>query len=275
MTRTFASTFAEAISRALLHLPGDAGYRLARRIVDRRHGDNDSDSATNGELRVMRALLPRASVVFDVGANVGDWTADALAINPRAEIHAFEPGRATFERLRQRGFPANVHRNELALGAVEEDRPFFVFGATNGTNSLYKREGLAESSTESSETVHVTTLDAYCQAAGIQHIDFLKLDVEGHEMAVLDGARTMLGEGRIDYVQLEYGGTYIDAGHLLRDLWSLLDRTGARYDIYKIKADGLLSVPEYRQVWETYQYSNWLLVRSALRGSIPLPLLRR
>jgi FkbM family methyltransferase len=209
MTRTLASAVAEAISRVLLRLPADAGYRLARRIVDRRHGDNDSHPATNGELRVMRTLLPRAAVVFDVGANVGNWTADALAINPRAEIHAFEPGRATFDRLRQRNFPANVHRNELALGAVEEERAFFVFGDTNGTNSLYRREGLTERSTESSHTVHVTTLDAYCQAAGIQRIDFLKIDVEGHEMAVLDGARTMLGEGRIDYVQIEYGGTYL------------------------------------------------------------------
>lgn len=275
MKLSIVSSIAESISRLLLNLPGDAGYRLARKIVDRRNGDNDNRAGRNGELLVMRALLPRASVVFDVGANIGEWTARALEVNPNAEIHAFEPSLTTFARLQQRDFPPNVHRNALAAGAAEEDRAFFVFDDVNGKNSLYRREGLSTRATKSSSTVHVTTLDRYCEGAGVRHINFLKIDVEGHELAVLEGARELLRAGRIDYVQFEYGGTYIDAGHLLRDVWTLLARTGDGYGVFKIKSGGLLPVPEYRQALETYQYSNWLLVRDALRDALPLPLLRR
>ena len=272
---TITARIADLITAAMQRTPADFGYRLARRIVDRRAGDNNNNPRTNGELLVMRGLVPRGKVVFDVGANVGNWADLALRINPKADIHAFEPGRKAFAKLQERNFPPNVHRNQVALGAQEEDRAYYVFGDTHGTNSLYLREGLTSRATESVDKVHVTTLDAYCQAKGVERIDFLKIDVEGHEFAVLEGARNMFAAGRIDYVQFEYGGTYIDAGHLLRDVWTFLAGAGAAYDVYKLLPDGLLPVPEYKQKWETYQYSNWLLARTALRDSLPIPVVRR
>jgi FkbM family methyltransferase len=269
---TISAKIANLITNAMQRTPLDIGYRLARRIVDRRHGDNNNDLHTNGELLVMRGIVPRAEVIFDVGANIGKWTELVLSINPRAQIHAFEPGTDAFARLSERKFPPTVHRNPVALGAQEEDRAYYVFGDSRGTNSLYQREGLTTRSVASADKVHVTTLDAYCRDRGVARIDFLKIDVEGHELAVLEGARGMLAAGNIDYVQFEYGGTYIDAGHLLRDVWTFLATSGARYDVYKILANGIRPIPEYRQIWETYQYSNWLLIRRALRGSVPIPL---
>lgn len=260
-TRALRSRLADALARLLLHAPGDVVYRLARRIVDRRRGDNDSYSDTNGELRVMRAFLPRAKVVFDVGANVGDWAIEALQIAPEATLHCFEPGSATFAKLRQRALPGDVRLNPVALGAVSEERTYFVFGEGRGTNSLYLRDGLENNAAVGSESVPVITTDDYCAREGIERIDFLKIDVEGHEIDVLKGARQLLAAGRISVVQLEYGGTYIDGGHLLRDVYTLLAEAGAPYDVYKVLHNGILPVPVYRQVWETFQYSNWLLVR--------------
>jgi FkbM family methyltransferase len=270
--RSLRSTLADALARVVLHAPGDVIYRLARRIVDRRRGDNDSYSDTNGELRVMRAFLPRAKVVFDVGANVGDWAIEALQIAPKATVHCFEPGSATFARLQQRALPGDVRLNQVALGAVSEERTYFVFGEGRGTNSLYLRNGVEDSAAVATESVPVITTDDYCAREGIERIDFLKIDVEGHEIDVLKGARGLLAAGRIGAVQLEYGGTYIDGGHLLRDVYTLLADAGAPYDVYKVFHNGILPVPAYRQTWETFQYSNWLLVR---RGeSLAIPVLR-
>jgi len=78
-------------------------YRFCRRYADHFNGDNNDDMHKNGELWFMRSVLPQCSIVFDVGARVGDWTALALGINPCWKIHCFEPSKATFQRLQTRG----------------------------------------------------------------------------------------------------------------------------------------------------------------------------
>jgi FkbM family methyltransferase len=270
--RTIPAAVADVLTRAILAMPADVGYRIARRVVNRRRGDNDNEFDSNGELAVVRALLPQCRVVFDVGANVGDWTAEALRINPSASYHCFEPTDAAFRRLTDRRFPSNVRLNRLAVGAASEERTMFVFGDAEGANSLYRREGLDATPT-AGETIRVTTIDSYCASEGIPSIGFMKIDVEGHEVSVLEGAASMLAAGRIDLIQFEYGGAYIDAGRYLKDVWRVLAETGATYEVYKIFGGGLIPVPQYRQTWETFQYSNWLLVHRQRVQALPPQLL--
>lgn len=270
--RTIPAAVADVLTRAILAMPADVGYRIARRVVNRRRGDNDIEFDSNGELAVVRALLPQCRVVFDVGANVGDWTAEALRINPSASYHCFEPTDAAFRRLTDRRFPSNVRLNQAAVGAASEERTMFVFGEAEGANSLYRREGLDATPT-AGETIRVTTIDSYCESEGITSIGFMKIDVEGHEVSVLEGAASMLAAGRIEFIQFEYGGAYIDAGRYLKDVWRVLGETGATYEVYKIFGGGLMPVPQYRQTWETFQYSNWLLVHRQRVPALPSQLL--
>ena len=74
-------------------------YRVCKRYVDRYNSENNDNIHTNGEWCFMEFILPQCMIVFDVGANVGDWTALALEINPRLQIHCFEPSAVTFQRL--------------------------------------------------------------------------------------------------------------------------------------------------------------------------------
>ncbi len=83
-------------------------YALCKRYVDRYNSENNDNIHTNGEWRFMQTILPQCATVFDVGANVGDWTALALDINPRLVIHCFEPSVATFQRLQARGQYATI-----------------------------------------------------------------------------------------------------------------------------------------------------------------------
>ena len=67
----------------------------------------------------MKQLLPGCEVVFDIGANVGNWGRMALEANPSVELHCFEPAGAAFRTLQSSGFPRNVHLNHCALGDEE------------------------------------------------------------------------------------------------------------------------------------------------------------
>lgn len=235
-------------------------YRFSRKVFHRANADNNDDIRTNGERVLMRRVLPKATVVFDAGANVGDWTAEALLINARAQYHLFEPSPTTFEYLRGRSFSANVTLNNAGLGGTEAEMDLFIFGDGLGANSLYDRNG-TDAVEQRRERVQITTLDAYCSRNKVERVDFLKIDVEGHELAVLRGARRLLSEHRIAVTQFEYGGTYIDARVLLRDVWEYVDSLGAGYAIYKLLPDGIRRCPEYRQAFETFQYSNWTIMR--------------
>jgi hypothetical protein len=119
-------------------------YRLCKRYVDRYNSENDDDIRTNGELRFMQSTLPKCATVFDVGANVGDWTAWALNINPCLKVHCFEPSAVTYDRLRARNFGEGVVCNNTGMSSAVGRKVLHVFADESGTNSLYRREGLED-----------------------------------------------------------------------------------------------------------------------------------
>ncbi|MDW8071799.1 MAG: FkbM family methyltransferase, partial [Anaerolineae bacterium] len=264
--RVLVNLFVPMVARLFPKLPAydPTLYRLCQRYVDRYRGENNSDIRTNGELSLLQQVLPGCRVVFDVGANVGSWTALALSINPHIIVHCFEPSRATFSKLLEQGFPGNVICNNFGLGSTMEERVLYVFEEASGLNSLYKRYGLENGwgllPQESQETVRLDTLDHYCEVKGIEAIDFLKIDVEGHELYVLQGAREMLERGRVKIIQFEYGGCNIDARVLLKDLFEFFN--ALPYALHKITSRGLQRVERYDQRLENFQYQNWAAIRT-------------
>jgi FkbM family methyltransferase len=251
-----------AIGRAVVRaMPrNELLFRIARKIVDRHNGDNDFDYRTNGELWFAKTVLPRARVVFDVGANRGDWTLLAHELNRDACIHSFEPSGPTFAILEQRASLPNVILNPFGLGQREEEVTMWVFAEGALSNSLYQRVGTM-SEQQSTETVRIATLDGYCRQHGIDSIDLLKIDVEGHEISVLKGGERMFRESRVSCVQFEYNDTFIDSRTQLKDVFAFFGQTAPDYDLYKLFPHELRHVPEYRQQHETYRYSNWVALR--------------
>lgn len=210
----------------------------------------------------MRQTLVSSQTVFDVGANVGEWAAQALSIQPKLNLHCFEPSRATFLRLLAKAFPPDVACNNFGLGSGREKKTLYVFENGAGINSLYRRQGLEDGwglmPQQLTETIWLDTIDHYCQEHGVRDIDFLKVDVEGHELAVFRGASQMLAQGRIRTIQFEYGGCNIDAGVLLKDFFTFF-RPFA-YTFYKIYPQELRRVERYDQRFENFQYQNWALI---------------
>ena len=137
-----------------------------------------------------------------------------------------------------------------------------VYGDARGTNSLYDRQGLEDGwgmdSAGGKETVALETVDGFCREHGIGRVDFVKIDTEGHEVDVLEGARECLRNGALRMIQFEYGGTYIDSRRLLKDVFELT--APLDYTVFLIAPDGLIACPRYDQRLENFQYKNFVLL---------------
>ena len=242
-------------------------YRTCKRYVDRYNGENNSDIQTNGELRIIQQVLPRSRTVLDVGANVGDWTALALSINPGLAIHCFEPSRFTYQKLLARKFPPTVICNNFGLSSSVKETKLHVFETGSPLNSLYPRAGLEDLGIKSQlqeEVIQLSTVDRYCREKNLSQIDFLKLDVEGHELEVFKGMTESLSHGQVRIIQFEYGGCNIDSGVLLKEIWQFFDAFG--YAFYKIYPKGIKRADLYSQSFENFQYQNWVIVKNSEAG---------
>jgi FkbM family methyltransferase len=249
-----------ALEQYLRTAPRDGAlYKACRGYVWRFDGENDLEPYTNGEWRTLAEHMPRCRVVFDVGANHGDWIETVLTLNPALEVHAFEPSRESFAELAAKQLPPQVRRNNLGLGAAAEQRALYAIGVDSAMRSLYPRAGLEEYGIETptaGEPVTITTLDAYCRTACVDAIDYLKIDTEGHDLQVLRGASGLIGRRAIRCIQFEYGSANVDSRDLLKDFFSFFSDTP--YQLRKIHPEGDRPYPRYNVRLENFQYQNWL-----------------
>lgn len=177
-------------------------------------------------------------------------------------MHLFEPSAFTFKKLQSSEWPTAVKLNNLGLGERKEQLLLNIAGDGAGMNSIHQRHGVKGVEMEagmSTEAIQIQTLDAYCEENGIVHINFLKIDVEGHEMAVFKGASNMLSNQKIDLIQFEYGGCNLDARVYLLDIWNLLQSYG--YVIGKIYPNSIEMLDKYQQNLETFRYANFIAKR--------------
>jgi len=230
-------------------------FKLSSKIVFFHRNENNCDIESNGELNFIKNNRNNFSVIFDVGANVGEWTNLVSVEIPEAKVYSFEPAKKTYETLVKNidRTNRNIILNNIGLGDKNETKKFYSYGVDSTLNSSIKRE-LA--GTVATEEVHFETLDEFSLKNNIDRISFLKIDTEGNELPVLLGALKYIREGKIDAIQIEYGGTYIDAGYRLKDIFEFFK--GTSYDLYKMMQNGLVRIEEYNQNFENFQYANYV-----------------
>ena len=131
----------------------------------------------------------------------------------------------------------------------------FYDSEKSGLASLYQRQldyfGIDFSK---KETVRLDTVDNYCRENKIDKIDLLKLDVEGHELKILQGASEMLAADRISNLQIEFGGCNLDSRTYFRDFWNLLHE---KFHVMYILRDSLLEIERYQESLEIFTTTNF------------------
>jgi len=230
--------------------------KICRKVVDYSRNENNCDIETNGEGDFIKKHSDDFSVVFDVGANIGEWSNLISDMLPSGKIYSFEPSRKTFSTLERNIKKENILAFNLGLGDKTEQKVFYNYGDDSTLNSSINR--VIKSHTQTMETVDFDTLENFCQEKNIERISFLKIDVEGGELSVLKGSEKFIVAGKINYIQFEYGGTYIDAKILLKDIFAFFENKP--YEIYKMMQKNLQKINQYDPELENFQYANYLAI---------------
>ncbi len=216
-------------------------WRRLRRRVKNLFTDNPRSSYRDEEVEAFekafyeRYLQP-GMTVFDVGSNVGKMAAYFSArVGPSGKVHCFEPGEIAWARLQAVAADpqfGNLILNRTAVGARVGTVNFHIYPESHASWNTMADRPLADYGIAVKplrvEEIPCTTLDAYCAANGVERIDLAKVDVEGAELQVLQGAGRMLGERRINCLLLEFGQTTFDMGNAPGEIQAFVDSVGYR-----------------------------------------------
>ncbi len=272
MTRFLLFIFEKLWNRWLFYQRGRMAFQplfaqLHRMGLEGMNYGYGGDVEDSGELFVIRYVQRKLQgqhggiTVFDVGANIGEYT-EACVTEMKDDlkaVYAFEPARETFERLQANLSDNRVHLRQIGLGEEAATLTLHRNPTYHGMASVYNRRldhlGIAAGETES---IEVQTLAEMCEQEGIERIDLLKMDVEGHELNVLKGAGSMLQEGSIRFIQFEFGGCNVDSRTYLQDFFYLLQD---QYHLYRVVSDGLVPLSGYKEEMEIFRTINYLAER--------------
>ncbi|MDP1598231.1 FkbM family methyltransferase [Phenylobacterium sp.] len=206
--------------KSLLRRFGVYGGRLSRRPF--------GEDILHDIDRLSQSWGTQVRTILDVGANIGQ-TAERFADHfPDAKIWSFEPHPTTFATLQQTvsGRP-NVQTRNLALGDTNEMVAFFEYenpliNSRIADAAYPRRKGLTPRRLQ----VEQQTVDSFCAAEGIAEIDFLKVDTEGFDRAVIAGATGLLASGAIRFVQCEFALSSEGKATTVADLLPLIEPYG-------------------------------------------------
>jgi FkbM family methyltransferase len=218
----------------------------------------------SGEIYVLHYVKDRTKVdrnsilIFDVGAHSGEYTSLALKEvgSNLLQVYAFEPTESLFLSLNKKYHSnQNVNIYNFGFGDKKEVLPFYVSESNPYLNSVYNRD-LKNYNLELKQLqkISLERIDDFCEQNSINKINLLKIDVEGYELKVLQGAEAMINSGSIDYIQLEFGGCHIDSRTYFRDIFNYLN---SRYKIYRVLKNGLRPIERYDERLEIFMTANF------------------
>lgn len=213
----------------------------------------------SGELHIIKTLKNNFKniqevVIFDIGANIGDYS--KFIIKEYEDInymlYMFEPSLKTFNQLN-----INIQNNKnissykIGLGDKEEKLKLYYDEDFQGDSSILKKDS------HLCEDIEIDTIDNFCRNNSIKKIDFLKMDVQGYEYNILLGAKKMLDNENIKYIQFEFDEPNIENRIFFKDFWEILNE---KYYIYHSLYNGLIKVEKYHCGLENFQCMNYLAI---------------
>ena len=205
-----------AIALVADELPWEAGY----------HG---------AELEYLRLFLPENPIILEAGAHNGEDTIPFIRQWPHATVHAFEPHLPCYSHLEKAAstYP-NVHTYPFGLYSETGTYTFYVSQKIDGAFSLFEDNSPEIEYADTQVTIECKNLDEWAYEEGVDHIDYMWLDMEGAELAMLKSAPKMLQTVRAISTEVNFQ-EFRKGMARWREMREFLEENG--FSLYKIWGD--------------------------------------
>jgi FkbM family methyltransferase len=228
-----------------------------------------------GELFFIDEVLPHvfgdlqaAITVFDVGANEGEFAQMVAQKFDKATIHCFEPNAEIIASLKNNLKGTSFVVNNLGLGDHKHEAAIYTYGDGGNSEhaSLFEDVLKVVQKTDNvvSNSCEIDTLDNYVLERQINHIHFLKIDTEGYELNVFNGAKESVARGIIDVIQFEFNEMNVVPRVFLKDFYGILPG----YKFYRLAQRYMVPLGEYSAVNEIFAYQNIVAVRAPIASGL-------
>jgi FkbM family methyltransferase len=248
--------------RLAVHVRRAATLQIRHRLVASLEADK------NGEWWFISVVALQVKTVFDVGANVGSWAEEVLRSCPRLDsLSCFEPSEVAAVRTETAiGDDRRVRVVRAAVSDTEGTMLFHERPDASQTSSLISRR---DDQSGPGRTVRVVTIDQEMERLSLDHLDLLKIDVEGYDLHALRGARDALGRQAISFVQFEYNQPWMYAGSTLQAAAQLLEECD--YELFLLNGSGLCRCNVAR-LGELFAYLNFVAIPRGRVAQLPVKI---
>ena len=226
-------------------------------------GQNGEKVFTDNLFNSFKSKMGGGIVVFDIGANIGEYTemikekSNKLKLN--TTLHLFEPTQSCYSFISDKfKNDDNITLNNFGVSNKDGSATIFYDKEKSGLASLYQRNlDSYNMQMDQSETIKLIRIDNYIEEKQIKHIDFIKIDIEGHELKAFEGFGKYISGDFIDYIQFEYGGANLDSHTSLMEIYKFLEDKG--FKVAKVMPDGL-EMRKYSPFMDNFNYANYVAV---------------
>lgn len=245
--------------------------RVVERAAAFAQGKGYGSSTIQQEVKLLLSLSAiKPTLAVDIGGNVGAYTAELRRRNPNLEIHTFEPSVANLDKLRARfGSDPLIKLVPFAVSDGRGEAVLFSNEPGSGLGSLTKRRldhfNINFDTKEKVQTIRFE--DYWLSQLQSRCVDLVKMDIEGHEWAALNGFGEALKA--IKVVQFEFGGCNIDTRTFFQDFWYFFQEN--KFDIYRITPIGLELIVRYSELDEFFSTTNYIAVNRVNRHEVTCP----
>ena len=207
------------------------------------------------ELLLLDRFISKGDIVFDIGANIGEYTFVFEKLAGAENVYAFEPILKLFSNLKKVFLKVNVF--ELAL--TKKNVVSSEFKIPNIGNSTYDTRGKLDLSiVEPGETnyslvkVSCDSIDNFVENNELKRIHFIKIDVEGHEFDVIKGGKNAIDKFRpVLLVEIEQRHHDYD----ISEIFNYLSPYYSKIEYFDLRLKRFKSIKEFNSA-EMQDYSN-------------------
>lgn len=205
---------------------------------------------------VKKNLDPKT--IFDIGANEGSYAAFCLDLEMKS-ILCFEPVKDTYQRLNTRyNSTKSVQCYNFGFSNIAETKTIYDMSEKGTCHATLYPEMAEFDGFTHKQTINLDTIDNFCLNNDIKHIGLLKIDTEGHEFSILQGAKNMLSNKNIDVIHFEFNRHNIYSRNFLKDFMEIMNG----YVLYRLLPKSFLKINYDRpEMEELFFFQNIIAIR--------------